>query len=117
LSYAQSGRNDRADGRRRRPALLWTHVYDDDIIQSGALTHHEPASCPGLDHTPHHFDHAKSLQDKGFCGGSAMCGNWLTRVDLFAALGRFGWHVDATAFDTPDHPHGPALALTATRRD
>jgi hypothetical protein len=102
--------------------FLWTHVYDEDVIQSSALlaprfTRHEPASYQGLDHTLHRFDYAEALQGKGFCGGSAAYSNWLTRAELFAALERFGWAVDGTAFDTPDHPHGPALALTATRRN
>lgn len=105
-----------------RKLFLWTHVYDESIIQGSALlaprfTHHEPHEYQGLAHVLHRFDYAESLQGKGFCGGSAAYSNWLSRADLFAALERFGWHVDATSFDTPDHPHGPALALAATRRD
>ena len=101
--------------------FLWTHVYDADVIHASELltprfTHHEPASCRGFDHTLHRFDYADSLQGKGFCGGSAAYSNWLSRDDLFAALDHVGWRVDDTGFDTPDHPHGPALALTATRR-
>ena len=41
--------------------------------------------------------------------------NWLSRADLMAALEHFGWQVKAVAFDTPDHPHGPALALVASK--
>jgi hypothetical protein len=39
----------------------------------------------------------------------------LSRHDLFGALEHFGWRVEQTGFDQPDHPHGPALALIAAR--
>lgn len=101
--------------------FLWTHVYDEAIIHASELlsprfTSSEPAVHEGFAHTLHRFDYADSLSGKGFCGGGAAYSNWLTRDDLFAALDRFGWEVDAIAFDTPDHPHGPALALAAHRR-
>ena len=55
------------------------------------------------------------MQLKGFCGGSAHYGNWSSRADLFGALEHLGWRVDEVGFDQPDHPHGPALALLASR--
>ena len=99
--------------------FLWTHVYDEDIIRASELLaprfpSSEPASYRGFEHTLHRFDYSSALDSNAFCGGSAPHSNWLSRADLFAALERFGWTVDATAFDTPDHPHGPALALTAS---
>ncbi|HEY0807817.1 MAG TPA: class I SAM-dependent methyltransferase [Pseudonocardiaceae bacterium] len=101
--------------------FLWTHVYDDEVIQRSALlaprfTHHESASYQGFAHTLHRFDYAEALSGKGFCGGSARYSSWLSRGELLTALEHFGWRVDATGFDTPDHPHGPALALVATRQ-
>jgi hypothetical protein len=100
---------------------LWTHVYDEDIIRGSELlsprfTHSEPMSYQGFEHTLYQFDYANSLSGKGFCGGAAEHSNWLTRRELFAALDRFGWQVGDIAFDTPDHPHGPALAVVATRK-
>lgn len=100
--------------------FLWTHVYDDDIVRASELlsprfTGSEPADYHGFTHTLHRFEYSYALDSNAFCGGSAPYSNWLSRADLFTALERFGWHVDDTAFDTPDHPHGPALALTATR--
>jgi hypothetical protein len=102
--------------------FLWTHVYDADVIGASELlaprfTHHEPAAHQGFDHTLHRFDYAEALTGKGFCGGSAIYSNWLARDELFAALDRFGWVVRDTAFDTPDHPHGPALALVAEKKN
>jgi hypothetical protein len=101
--------------------FLWTHVYDEDIIRGSELlaprfTHSQPSSYQGFDHTLHRFDYADSVSGKGFCGGSAVYSNWLSRTELFAALDRFGWQVSDIAFDTPDHPHGPALAVVATKQ-
>jgi hypothetical protein len=101
--------------------FLWTHVYDGEIIRASELLSPRfktsvPSSYEGFEHTLHRFDYAGALSGKGFCGGSAVYSNWLSRTDLFAALDRFGWEVGEVAFDTPDHPHGPALALVASRR-
>jgi len=101
--------------------FLRTHVYDEAIIRASELhsprfTRSVPSAYDGFEHTLYRFDYAESLQGKGFCGGSAVYSNWLTRDDLLAALARFGWQVDAIGFDEPDHVHGPALALVATRK-
>jgi hypothetical protein len=100
--------------------FLWTHVYDGDVIHASELLSPrfrsaEPASYGGFAHTLHRFDYAESLSGKGFCGGSAVYSNWLSRPDLLGALEHFGWRVGDVAFDDPRHPHGPALALVATR--
>jgi Protein of unknown function (DUF1698) len=100
--------------------FLWTHYYDEDIVCGSELlsprfTTHTSSSYGGFDHTLHRFEYDSGLQLKGFCGGSAPHGNWLSRADLLAGLDHFGWRVEATAFETPDHPHGPALAVIARR--
>lgn len=100
--------------------FLWTHVYDEEVIRSsGALSPRFTASTRsshnGFEHTLYRFDYAQALDSNAFCGGSAVYSNWLSRDELFAALEWFGWSVDAVAFDTPDHPHGPALALVASK--
>jgi hypothetical protein len=99
---------------------LWTHVYDAEIIhanrQRNRYRRSVPASYRGFEHTLHRFDYARTLSGKGFCGGGAAYSNWLSRADLLAALDRFGWEVGEIAFDTPEHLHGPALALVASRR-
>ena len=100
--------------------FLWTHYHDEEIVAASELlrprfTTHEPASYAGFAHTLHRFQYESALQLKGFCGGSAPHSKWLSRADLLGALEHFGWHVDGTAFETPDHPHGPALALVAHR--
>jgi hypothetical protein len=100
--------------------FLWTHYHDEEIVRSSALlsprfSTAETSSYEGFEHTLHRFEYESALQLKGFCGGSAPHSNWLSRKDLLAALAHFGWQVKAVSFDTPDHPHGPALALVATK--
>jgi hypothetical protein len=100
--------------------VLWTHYYDEAVVTGSELlaprfSAHEPATFEGFDHTLHRFNYESGLQLKGFCGGSAPHAMWLSRNDLFAALEHFGWTVDDIGFDDREHPHGPALALVATR--
>lgn len=99
--------------------FLWTHVYDEDAVRASALlaprfTGAESATYEGFEHTLHRFEYAQSLASNGFCGAGTEWSNWLTKTDLYSALDRFGWQIDDVGFDTPDHPHGPALALVAT---
>ena len=100
--------------------FLWTHIYDEQVVRGSELlsprfTTSETVEYEGFAHTLHRFEYAESLQNKAFCGGSAIYSNWLSRADLFAALERFGWSVKAIAYDEPNHPHGPAIALVANR--
>lgn len=101
--------------------FLWTHIYDEQIVRASELLSprfrtSERAEYQGFDHTLFRFDYANALNSNAFCGGSAVSSNWLTRADLLAALDRFGWHIDATGYDEPHHPHGPAIAIVASRR-
>lgn len=100
--------------------FLWTHYYDPDIVNASDLlrprfTTHEKVEHAGFPHTLHRFNYESALRLKGFCGGNAEHANWLSRAELFGALSHLGWHIDDIGFDAPDHPHGPALALVATR--
>lgn len=101
--------------------FLWTHFYDEEIVRASELlsprfTASTRSSHGGFNHTLHRFDYAHALDSNAFCGGGAAFSNWLSRDELFAALEWFGWSVDAVAFQTTDHPHGPALALVASQR-
>lgn len=100
--------------------FLWTHVYDEAVVGASELLRprfsgHEAANHAGFGHVLHRFNYESALQLKGFCGGGARYSNWLSRGDLFGALEHFGWRVEQVGFDQPDHPHGPALALLASR--
>jgi hypothetical protein len=100
--------------------FLWTHYYDAEVLAAradtparfGAAT---PAEFAGFAHTLHRHVYGAALDQAGFCGGDAPYSNWLSRDDLLGGLAHVGWRVEAIAFEDPQHPNGPALALTATR--
>jgi hypothetical protein len=101
--------------------FLWTHIYDEKVIRSSELlsprfTTEESQEYQGFRHTLHRFEYASSLNSKAFCGGSALYSNWLSREDLFGALERFGWVIKTIGYDEPNHQHGPAIAVVASRR-
>jgi Protein of unknown function (DUF1698) len=101
--------------------FLWTHVYDEQTVRNSDLlsprfTDSVRTSHEGFEHTLHRFEYAYALDSNAFCGGSAVYSNWLSRNDLLAGLEWFGWSVDAIAFEAPDHEHGPALGLVASKR-
>ena len=108
-------------GKAADKLYLWTHIYDEKIIRSSELLSprfpdKETRQYQGFQHTLHRFEYASALSNKAFCGGSAIYSNWLSRDDLFAALERFGWVVKSVGYDEPNHPHGPAIAVVASRR-
>ena len=55
----------------------------------------------------------EALGWSGFCGGGAETSLWLTRESLVGSLRHLGYGRIEFAFETPDHPNGPALALYA----
>ena len=104
--------------RRAKRLYLWTHV------SAGEATTPKLRRRLGAPYTAEHasfvhelrrYNYGLSPRWAGFCGGSNSYSNWLSRHDLFEALEFFGWSNVHVNFDDPDHPNGPALALTARR--
>jgi hypothetical protein len=99
--------------------MLWTHYYDRQIVSQGATANQFTGSKhmehKGFSCTLYTYEYQKALDWKGFCGGVNSFSHWLSREDIIACLGFFGYQVTATA-DVPEHPHGPCLALVAERR-
>jgi hypothetical protein len=100
--------------------FVWTHYYDEARIAreptlarrfTGAIT----AYADSFRHTLHRFDYADVLATPAYCGGGAGFCYWLERSDLLGALRHFGFTRVEVGFDDVDHPHGPSLALVATR--
>jgi hypothetical protein len=99
---------------------LWTHYYDADIVRSNRewdwrFPSSKAAQFQGFNHTLYRHEYGPALGWQGFCGGTNPYSHWLSREDLLRCLEHFGWKVRATAFDQPDYPNGPALALIAER--
>lgn len=100
-------------------AFLWTHYYDERIQSDQNLRHKFPSQAPaevnGFQHTLYRQEYQASLNHPGFCGGNEDFSNWLSRRELLNCLSYFGFKDVRTGYDQPDHPHGPSLALVATK--
>jgi hypothetical protein len=100
--------------------LVWTHYYDETRISrepelarrfTGAIT----TWSESFRHTLHRFDYADVLATPAYCGGGAGFSYWLERADLLDAFRHFGFSRVEVGFEDVNHPHGPSLALIATR--
>lgn len=101
--------------------FVWTHYYDRERIESDPnLARKFSASTEvevdGVVHTVHRQDYLDALGWGGFCGAGRPSANWLELADIRAVFDHHGFDITETAFEHPDHPHGPALAFLARRR-
>ena len=99
--------------------MLWTHYFDKKLIDERGLSRYfdseESRSYEGIDISLAKKKYLEAVEWQGFCGGSNDHAYWLTRESLFALLHRYGFKRIEVAFDAPDHPNGPAVALCATK--
>jgi hypothetical protein len=98
--------------------LLWTHYFDESIVRATpALAHKfgpiEKSSRNGFAFEFVEQSYKEALQWSGFCGGSAATSLWLTRDTILGFLRHLGYSRVEVAFETPDHPNGPAFAVYA----
>lgn len=103
-----------------RHVLLWTHYYDRDIILrspvlAAQFSRATQAEHEGFRHWLHRQEYGPTLYQGRFCGGPAPTSSWMTRDEILACLSFFGFEELRVGFDHPDHPHGPAFAVAATR--
>ncbi|UYU17603.1 MULTISPECIES: class I SAM-dependent methyltransferase [Methanoculleus] len=102
--------------------FIWTHYYDQEIIsQNSLIPANKFGNCTiseygGFKHELHRYEYDAALDWTGFCGGSDLFSNWMTREDILACVEHFGFSDIRINFDHPQHPNGPAFALSATRR-
>jgi len=100
--------------------LLWTHYYDAAIVRGDPAIAHKFGACVRGTRAgfPYEFvqqSYKEALHWKGFCGGSAATSEWLTRDTILGYLRHLGYGRLEVAFETPDHPNGPAFAVYAER--
>lgn len=102
--------------------FIWTHYYDYNIISNNSYI---PKNKFGetttfefddFQHELHRYYYDTALDSMGFCGGSDVFSNWMSRGDILASLEHFGFDDVKVGFDHPQHPNGPAFALSAIRR-
>jgi len=100
--------------------FLWTHYYDDAWAKDKGLQGKFPSSqqvdFKGIKHTLVRQNYGDAqLGSASFCGGSRPYSNWMNREEIIQCLQYFGFSNLKINFDDPDHPHGPAFALLASR--
>lgn len=99
--------------------VLWTHVYDRDVVAgkplvAARLAAGTAAEVDGFRYALYRHEYSTDLFSRAFIGGTAPFSHWIGKDDLLAALQHFGMAV--TSLDVQmDHPHGPSLTLTAVR--
>ncbi len=98
--------------------LLWTHYYNKALVAfnpelASRFTAAQPVEYAGFSGTLHCQEYRTDLKRPGFCGGSKMTSQWLSREDILNGLAHFGFRNLRIGFDEPRHPHGPALAVVA----
>jgi hypothetical protein len=100
--------------------FLWTHYYDGAWAKDKGLQEKFPSSQQvnfnGFSHTLVRQNYSDAqLGSASFCGGSRPYSNWMYREEIIRCLEYFGFADLRINFDEPDHPHGPAFALIASR--
>jgi uncharacterized protein DUF1698 len=100
--------------------FIWSHYYDQDLIEGAAhlrLFFEKPLTLTvdGLAMKVARKRYDAALEWKGFCGGSAPYAVWMSRAAILEQLKAAGFARVEIAFDQPDHPNGPAVALCAMR--
>lgn len=100
--------------------FIWTHYYDQSIISGNSklayrLSRGVATEYEGFCYELYRQEYKAALNWGGFCGGSEIFSNWMSRDAIIDCLQHFGLDDIQINFDQPDHPNGPSLALIAVR--
>lgn len=100
--------------------FIWTHYYDKEVISKRKDIAHKFGPLASMIYQGSCYDYSvqsykDSLDWSGFCGGPKETSKWLTRESIMDALRRFGFDDIKIGFDHPDHPNGPAFAISASK--
>lgn len=96
----------------------WTHYYDADLLRARASTAHRvvdgvPANEAGFTCNVYPYVYGNVRATPGFCGPARPTAAWMGRADIERAFRHFGFRSFETAFEQPDHVHGPAFCFVA----
>lgn len=100
---------------------IWTHYFDVDQVNAkdylkSKFVSEETVQFEGGSAVLHRHEYQTMLQQSNFFGGTEAYSKWMNRDGLFAAIKSFGFTKIEVSFEVPDHPHGPALSLVASRK-
>lgn len=99
--------------------ILWTHYYEKERCQSHPYL--KSRFSKEMEGEYLHFKHRlychtyriRSL--KTFCGGPASSSYWMDRQTILDCCQHFGFKHLTINFEEHSHPHGPCLALVASK--
>lgn len=101
---------------RANKLYLWTHYYDEHVIESNPSLSKKFGKAEYFGHyTAYRHDYQDVLDSNTFCGGPLSHSYWMTRDSILQALGQLGFNKIDISFDTPNHPNGPAFAVCARK--
>lgn len=99
------------------PIMLWTMVWSESVETAHPGLHKrfqgertvtlEGGAAIRL----HRHEYRGTYLSRGFFGGNDSYSEWMSREDLVTAAKAGGYEVERVAFDEPNHPNGPALAV------
>jgi len=100
--------------------FIWTHYYDQGIINNRTELKHKFSPVSLFEHDGVSYEYStqsykKELDWVGFCGGPKPVSKWLTRDSIIKALRQFGFTELKINFDRPDHLNGPTFAICASK--
>src|SRR5262245_60651351 len=93
--------------------FLWTHYYEADRVRENPEV---AAHFPSDSGPPFRYEYGDVRDTSSFCGGSDRFSYWLDRLTILGLLDELGFDRVELAFDHPEHPNGPAVAILAERR-
>jgi hypothetical protein len=106
--------------------FIWSHIFDDryQLWNSNIVKLIGKKFIPDSTETVYlngvkirlvPYLYENTLDWEGFTGGTAVGSKWIHREDLIPLLKSLGYNNVQFNFDQVDHPHGPAIAIWATR--
>jgi hypothetical protein len=96
--------------------FLWTHYYDETVIKSRSDAHlftDREGVDPSVGKARYYS--AEALKAAIFSGGTANYAVWMRRDAIGSVLSEAGFSKLTYEFEHPDHQHGPAVAICASR--
>lgn len=101
-------------------AIIWTHYYDEEIIQADLekakyFSEVKSHDCHGFTYSTHRYSYLEALASGGFCGGTAPFSRWMLRDDILACLRYFGFSDIEIGYDMPGTGSGPSFCIVCSK--
>ena len=107
-------------GKHTNATHIWTHYIPDQevgIVGDWAKSIFDKQDRLSHSRVISHYlkAYGEVVKTAAYCGGVYGHATWLRRADILEELGRAGFTKIEIGFEDPAHPHGPCLAIAATK--